>query len=52
MASTVLTRLVNEYEQVNKASAREGGWFSVAYDTKQGRADKFTWVITFKGPEK
>lgn len=46
-----LTRLVNEYEAVNKASASEGGWFSVAYDTKEGRTDKFTWVITFKGPE-
>lgn len=52
MSSAVLTKLVKEYDAVNKASAREGGWFSVAYDTKAGRTDKFTWVITFKGPEK
>ena len=51
MSSAVLTKLVKEYDAVNKASAREGGWFRVAYDTKAGRTDKFTWVITFKGPE-
>lgn len=36
---------------MSDASSREG-WFSVAYDTKDGHTDKFTWVLTFKGPEK